>query len=224
MIISDDQYQEHYEYCKEFIDQICIYRCRPGEYLLGKDPSKKYTWQFYLRKGLFNAYFMECISDIFIYTIEREIGHFNFQIAGLETASTPMLVGIPLRARKYGININAFSIRKEQKNYGLMNWTEGIVDPNYPVLLVDDLCNSANSLMRAYDIVSYLNMKVMDYCFTLVNKTNRKDSDKIEVDKYFRHYGVTDMNFLHPYTLDDFGLDIPVGGDVYMFQKNEATN
>lgn len=163
--------------------------------------------------------FMDCLADMFIYKVEREIGHFNFQIAGLETASTPMLTGIPILSRKYGININAFSIRKEPKEYGLKNWTEGIRDPNYPVLLVDDLCNSANSLLKAYDIISHLGMEPLNYSFTIVNKTNREDENKIKFDKYFNHYGVNNMNFLYLYTLDDFGLNIPVGGDMYMLKK-----
>jgi len=222
MLISDGLYQDRYEYCKEFIDRICIYRCGAGERLPAKTEGHYYTWQFYLRKGLFNLDFMECLADMFIYKIEREIGHFNFQLAGMETASTPMLTGIPMCARKYGLDIHAFSIRKEQKEYGLMNWFEGIPDPNYPVLLVDDLCNSANSLIKSYIIVKERNLNLMDYAFTIVNKTNRSDEEKLDIDKYFNHYGVEDMKFLSIYTLDDFGLSIPVGGDKYMFQKSNT--
>jgi len=223
VIISDDVYQDRYEFCKEFIDRICIYRCGAGEVLPAKTEGMYYTWQFYLRKGLFNIDFMECLADMFIYKVEREIGHFNFQLAGMETASTPMLTGIPMRARKYGLDLHAFSIRKERKEYGLMNWFEGISDSNYPVLLIDDLCNSANSLIKSYYIVKDRNLNLLDYTFTIVNKTNRADKDKMEIDKYFNQYGAKDMKFLSIYTLDDFNLNIPVGGDMYMFKNSNTT-
>lgn len=219
MIISDIEYEDRYEYCKNYIDKICIYRCQPGEYLPAKRKGYFYTWQFYLRRGLFDVDFMECIADMFIYKIEREIGHFNFQIAGMETASTPMLAGIPMHAKKYGLNISAFSVRKEQKEYGLKNWFEGTPDFGLPILLIDDLCNSANSLIKAYDIIDQHHYKLLNYAFAIVNKTNRTDKQKMKIDKYFNHYGVDDMKFLSIYTLDDFDLNIPVGADNYMFNK-----
>ena len=59
---------------------------------------------------------------MFIYKVEREIGHFNFQLSGLETAATPMLSAIPLVLKGFGINLNSFVVRKEQKTYWIKNW------------------------------------------------------------------------------------------------------
>ena len=80
----------------------------------GKKPGTYYTWQFYLRRGLFDPIFLSVLSQMFIYKVEREIGHFNFQLSGLETAATPMLAAIPLVARGYDIELNAFVVKKEQ--------------------------------------------------------------------------------------------------------------
>ena len=77
MIIDDDKYSKLREWTREYIDSRCIYR---GEPIPGKIPGTVYTWQFYLRRGLFDYNFLSAISQMFLYKIEKEIGHFDFQI------------------------------------------------------------------------------------------------------------------------------------------------
>jgi len=218
MIIDDETYQNRYEYCKEFIDKLCIWRSKNGEKLPGKMVGHEYVWMFYLRRGLFYKDFLECIAEMFIYKVEREIGHFNFQLAGMETASTPMLTAIPLICRAHGIEIEAFSIRKERKEYGLRNWIEGVPNKHLPVMLVDDLCNSQNSLLKAYEIVEQNKLELLGSSFTIVNKANKEDEYKMDGDKYFKNADIP-MNFISLYTLDDFNLYIAPGDDLDMFNN-----
>ena len=222
MIIDDETYQNRFEYCKEFIDRLCIWRSKDGETIPGKSEGHRYSSMFYLRRGLFHKDFMECVADMFVYKIEREIGHFDFQIAGLETASTPIVSAIPLLIRKYGIEIDSFSIRKNRKEYGLRNWFEGIPDPEKPVLLVDDLHNSAISLLKARGICYAHRLPLLDYSFTVVNKTNTVDKHKMSGDKYFKYADIP-MKFISIYTLDDFtGVGFKPGQDMYMFESEES--
>jgi orotate phosphoribosyltransferase len=166
---------------------------------------------FQLRRGLFDHKFSSAISQMFIYKMEKEIGHFDFQLAGLETASTPLLTSIPLVGRVFGLNLNAFSIRKEQKEYGLMNWIEGV--PNMkPAMLIDDLCNSSASLRKAYDIVnsSHVNeepLKVFDKAFTIVNKSNQQvhSEQRQNSDLYLPK----EIKVISLFNLDDFNLSNP---------------
>ena len=213
MIIDDKTYYNRYEYCKNFIDKLCIWRSKHGERLPAKNPYHAYTWMFYLRRGLFDKDFLESIAEMFIYKVEREIGHFNFQLAGMETAATPMITGIPLVCRNYGIEIESFSIRKEAKEYGLRNWIEGIPNMDLPVMLVDDLCNSQNSLLKAYHIIERHNLSALGTSFTIVNKGNKIDDYKMSGDKHFKRVNVP-MNFISLYTLDDFNLYISPHDDL----------
>ena len=111
---------------------------------------------------------------MFIYKVEREIGHFDFQISGLETAATPMLSAIPLVAKGYGIDLNSFVVKKEQKQYGIRNWVEGCPDSDLPVMIIDDLISSSNSMATANEILQEkMDLKTMDYVFGIINKRTK---------------------------------------------------
>lgn len=211
-IISDKNYLSMRDWAKHYIDQRCIYRVLPGQKKMpGKIPGTEYTWQFYMRRGLFDHKFSSVIAQMFIHKVEKEIGHFDFQLAGLETASTPMLTAIPLIGRVFGLDINAFSIRKEQKQYGLMNWIEGIPNEK-PVMLIDDICNSSASMRKAYDIVlsSHVNgdqLTIFDKAFTIVNKSNSKvhNEQRQNSDMYLPN----EIKVISLFNLDDFNLSNP---------------
>ena len=214
MIIDDDKYSKLREWTREYIDSRCIYR---GEPIPGKIPGTVYTWQFYLRRGLFDYNFLSAISQMFLYKIKKEIGHFDFQIAGLESASTPMIAGIPLVSAAFGLSINAFSVRKERKEYGLMNWIEGVPNDK-PVMLMDDLCNSQVSMKRAYDIVQSHNLKIFDHAFCIVNKVNKNDISKEKefTDKHLPK----NIKMIYLFDLDDFKLNNVPFGTYRLKQEN----
>lgn len=197
MIISEDEYESISGEIRDIINTTCVIRQK----MTAREPGKFYTWQFYLRRGLFNPQFMTKICKMFIYKIDKEIGNFDFQIAGLETASTPLLSAIPIIASQYNIDINAFSIRKNQKEYGLKNWIEGIPNKK-PCLLIDDLCNSTASMKKAYDIMNYHQIKSNGYGFCIVNKVNKDSGFVINRDKYL----TDDVRMLYLYDLDSFDL------------------
>jgi len=202
-MLSDVEYRELYVWTKEYIDRECIIR-RSG--MPGKAPGTLYSWIFYLRNGLFNHEFSSAVSQLFLHKKYKEVGHFNFQITGLETGTTPLLVSIPLIARAFNLSINSFSVRKEQKKYGLLNWVEGL--PNsQPVMIVDDLCNSSMSMKQCYDILRTHNIEVMNDAFCLVNKVNKnihQDSRQV-TDMYLPE----DIKIHYLFDLDDFNLYNP---------------
>jgi len=204
MIISDDIYEDLHTWVKEYINEECIYRVHPDQPpLKGKAPGTFYRWQFYLRRGLFNHTFLSAISQMFLYQAEKELGSFDFQICGMETASTPMLAGIPLIAKGYGLDINAFSVRKNKKEYGLENWIEGRVN-NKPILMIDDLCNSTESLAKTLDVLIQEGLtSVINRAFAIVNKTNR---DKKEFN--YDHQLTKQISMMYLFSLDDFELQL----------------
>jgi orotate phosphoribosyltransferase len=170
-------------------------------------PAKKagewYHWMFYLRRGLFNHMFLSAVSQMFIYKMERIDPYLDFQISGLETAATPMLAGIPLIARVYDDDINAFVVRQKPKEYGLLNTIEGMPNTK-PVVMLDDLCNSSASLSKCYKELVNLNMEVCPTAFVLVNKSYKiTDSNKrLNSDMYLPSH----IKVISLFTLDDFEL------------------
>lgn len=203
MLLDDTEFNALNTFCKDFIDQKCIVR---NTMMPSKRPGEYYSWMFYLRRGLFNRDFLHSISILFLDKVEKEIGHFDFQVSGLETASTPMLAVLPLVAQMKGINLHSFSIRKERKEYGLLNWIEGIPN-NKPVMLIDDLCNSSMSMKKAYDILLKEKLSPFPYAYAIVNKVNKKVH--IEKRKNTDMYLPENIRMLYQYDLDDFNLKNP---------------
>ena len=201
--ISDDEYDATKEWVRAYINKYCIIRNTP---MPGKLPGSTYTWIFYLRKGLFNTDFMVAIAKMFVYKFERIDPAFNFQLTGLETAATPMLVGIPLVAKMYGIDLNAFVVRKKRKEYGLLNMFEG--RPNQKVaVILDDLCNSGNSMSQCERALDTEGMEVARVAFTIVNKSNGSvhSATRQRTDMNLPQ----DIEVVSLFTLDDFGLANP---------------
>lgn len=206
MIISDSTYNIAKENLREYINSKCIER-RSTDIIPGKLPNTYYRWMFYLRRGLFNVDFNNELGKMFIYKFERIDPTFNFQLTGLETAATPMLASIPLVCRQYGIDINAFVVRKAKKEYGLRNWIEGLPNEK-PVVLLDDLCNSSRSLENCRKILinEIPNIKFTNHTFTVVNKSNKHvHVNRLDKDMYLP----TEFMSVSLFLLDDFNLSGP---------------
>lgn len=203
MIPTKGEYLALHSECKEYIDKNCIVR---NTRMPGKVPGTWYSWIFYMRRGLFDKVFMNAISKMFIYRIQEEVEHFDFQISGLETGSTPLVVALPIFLQRNKIDVHSFSIRKEKKTYGLQNWIEGVPNDK-PVLLVDDLCNSSMSMRIAYDILKEQNIPILNYAFSVVNKVNKgiHDPSREVTDMYLPK----DIKIISLFDMDDFNLNNP---------------
>lgn len=204
MIISEDKYNSYEIAVKAYINKHCIVR----EPMPGKIPGTRYSWMFYLRNGLFNPEFLQYVSEMMIYRLHKELGHFDFQICGAETAGTPLAASIPLMCKMYGIPMSSFVVRKEQKTYGMMNWHEGLAYPNIPYVLVDDLCNSSKSLQHADNICKEaLGLQSTNLAIVLVNKVNKgvHDADREVTDMYLPK----ETKVISLFDLDSFELEHP---------------
>ena len=201
--ITDEQYQARWEWVRDYIDNKCIVR---DTVMPAKKLGETYSWMFYLRRGLFNPDFLINVGQMFIYKMERLDPTFNFQITGLETAATPLLASIPMVAKVMGIDINAFVVRKERKEYGLLNMFEGLPN-NKMAVMVDDLCNSSNSMAKCMHRLHAEGVTVANVAFALVNKSNRDvhEEQRLQTDMYLP----PEIKVVSFFTLDDFNLDNP---------------
>ena len=201
--ISDEQYFLMHEWVFHYINNKCIVR---NTKMPGKAPGSTYTWMFYLRNGLFNHQFLINVSQLFLYHMERLDPKFNFQLTGLETAATPLLVAIPMVASVMGIDINAFVVRKTRKEYGLKNIVEGLPNDKLAVM-IDDLCNSSMSMAQCLKVLHQENISIGNVAFCIVNKSNKEVHNKkrLNTDMYLP----PEIKVISLFTLDDFGLDNP---------------
>lgn len=163
-LIDDKEYEILHDFCRRYIDEYCIWRPKNEE----EKKKAGQHGQFLLRRGIFNSQFATAISLLFLKKIHDEIGHFNFQIAGLETGATPLVQAINLVALQRGINLNSFIIRKDVKASGVKNTVEGIPHPRLPVLICDDTTISGKTISKAQSFVKKKGYAAHDIVFTIV--------------------------------------------------------
>ncbi|MDP1750680.1 MAG: PQQ-binding-like beta-propeller repeat protein [Reyranella sp.] len=112
--------------------------------------GREQTWLVDLRPVLLNGRALSYIAQLFW---ERFAGALPFQIGGLESACIPLLSAIVLEGEQRGISLNAFIVRKERKTSGLALDVEGDITDD-PVIAVDDLTNSSESLEKVRVVVA----------------------------------------------------------------------
>lgn len=175
MILSYQQRQAHWNWCREFIDREAIYRVDETHPMLpGKNPKGKYTFQFYLRRATFNAEFAHRLGllfwDHFLPLYQQQ----PFQVCTPEPSGPPIGTAIACAAIVLKLPLNVFSARREAKAFGIDNWFNGRVLPDLPVLMVEDIAASAPFLLRAaIRVQQKLGLPLHRNYFTVVNKVGR---------------------------------------------------
>ena len=173
-------------YLRNEIEHRGIYRVAPGnEKLPAKNPNFKYTWQFYLRRCMFDPKFISTAAELLIKKFPSQ----DVQITACEDAGVPLgmaisnLMGTPM-----------LSVKKSRKEYGLLNLTEGRITGR-PLLLVDDLAGSQITLRNAATLLSSFNLPLADFYATLVDKTQNTHAAYLH-----------DKKLISLLTCDDFAM------------------
>jgi orotate phosphoribosyltransferase len=154
--------EEKREYLRNEIEQNGVYRVAPNNQPLpGKAASTRYTWQFYLRRCMFDPNFVFTAAELLIDKLTEK----NVQIGACEDAGVPL--GLAMSTI---LNTPMISIKKSRKTYGLLNFTEGrVVDK--PILLVDDLAGSQKTLRGAVSILQAFKLPLSNEYAAIVDKT-----------------------------------------------------
>ena len=173
------------EYLRNEIEHRGIYRCEPGTRIPAKAKDKYYTWQFYLRRCMYDPKFTAAAADLLVELLSNR----DVQVGACEDAG--VVLGMAIAER---LGNPMFSIKKKPKAYGLMNRLEGPITGE-PILLVDDLAGSQVTLRSSRQMLTTLGLTVADEYVTLINKTTGTH------DAY-----LDDMNLISLFTCDDFKL------------------
>jgi orotate phosphoribosyltransferase len=137
---------EHLEWCRSFIDHACILRSPPGQRLLVGRDERCNVWQFYLPVATLDQRFQAAIAGLFWERFDTEFKLRPFQLCGCESGGVPLICALQAAAYAQGFTCNIFAIKKQHKSYGIKNWIEGMVNPDLPVLLVDDVVGGKGTL------------------------------------------------------------------------------
>jgi orotate phosphoribosyltransferase len=173
------------EYLRAEIDHRAIYRCEPGTYIPAKAKDKFYTWQFYLRRCMYDPKFINTAADLLVELLSSH----DVQVGACEDAG--VVLGMAIAER---LGNPMFSIKKKPKAYGLLNKLEGRLT-GQPVLLVDDLAGSQATLRSSRQMLTMMNISVAEEYVTLINKTTGTHDTYLD-----------DMRLVSLFTCDDFKL------------------
>lgn len=196
-----------------FIQQHCIYRAKVkyGDERLWtqsncQEPQKANLWQFYMMRALLNPRIAMLIGQLFWENAWPAWQEQPFQVAGVESSGIPLVSAIGFAGQAFkntceikehcsAFDCGGFTIRKQRKVGGIRNWTEGIINPELPVLVVDDLTNSMNQMARAMTVITELGLEIHPYTFSVIRFNNNDQYLALPEDKT-----------LHLFRRDDFSL------------------
>jgi orotate phosphoribosyltransferase len=155
-----------WEWCRQFIEHNCVYRSPPGEYLLLAPEGGLNVWQYYLPIAVLDQEFAERIERLFEVAIYGDVPE-KFQLCGCESGGS-LLVSV---LQHYG-SYPGFMVKKAAKSYGLQNWLEGPVDPELPVLLVDDIVGTGKTLHAKWEQLQGFGLNLVG-CFAITTGDKR---------------------------------------------------
>jgi len=82
-------------------------------------------------------------------------------IGGLTFGADPIAVATAFTSGLKQRPINAFSIRKEKKDHGIVKWVEGDVKPGQRVVIIDDVATTGGSTIKAIERARSENLDVL---------------------------------------------------------------
>jgi hypothetical protein len=187
---------------RDTINENCIVRVPNGsKELPALDGQGYYTWQFYMRRVLLDPDCLRLICEDFWNRFERLFELEPFQVAGVEAAAVPLITALVVDGARRRFRLNAFTIRKTRKIYGLRNLIEGSPS-GQPVLFIDDLTSPQhNAFWHAIHAISQSGLKLNGHGYVLVRKQNAEACPMIETSM-----GRVKIESL--FTLSDFSLTL----------------
>ena len=124
--------------------------------------SFKYTKEpsFKLVSGRMSQFYVNCKPTTLSPRGMFLVGHLVFEdikdlkpdgIGGLTFGADPMAMATAFVSELKGSPINAFSIRKIQKDHGIIRWIEGDMKPGQRVVIIDDVATTGGSTIKAIE-------------------------------------------------------------------------
>jgi orotate phosphoribosyltransferase len=124
--------------------------------------SFKYTDNptFQLVSGRMSRFYVNCKPTTLSSRGMFLVGHLIFDaiadasvaaVGGLTFGADPIAVATAFASQLKGQPVDAFSIRKTQKDHGIVKWIEGDLRPGQRVAVIDDVATTGGSTIKAIE-------------------------------------------------------------------------
>lgn len=146
MNTNDKKNQNNLEEFRTLIAVHALKRRANGATIVAKNDESGQTdeWMFDFRAVMLNPEWINMYAEIFW---DRYAAKYPFQVGGMETGGIPLVTAIVMKGIERGTPVSGFYIRKSRKRDGLMKIVEGTLTDD-PIILVDDLVNSGQTLLK----------------------------------------------------------------------------
>jgi orotate phosphoribosyltransferase len=137
------------------------------------EKSFKYSDEavFKLVSGAMSRFYVNCKPTTLSSRGMYLIGHLVFDrikdldirgIGGMTFGADPIAMAAAFVSGMKGNPINAFSIRKEQKDHGIVKWVEGDMNSGDRVVIVDDVATTGGSTIKAIERARSQGLEVVE--------------------------------------------------------------
>ncbi len=156
--------------------------------------SFKYSSEpiFKLASGAMSQFYVNCKPV----TLDPEgmylIGHLMFDaiknsdctgVGGLTFGADPIAVATSFASYLQKQPVKAFSIRKEQKDHGVIKWVEGEMSPGEKVVIIDDVVTTGGSTIKAVERARAQGLDVVQ----VVTLVDRQEGGMENIRKYVKN-------------------------------------
>ena len=108
--------------------------------------GKESSYYINSKKVLFNAEAVWLLGDV-LWELTKDLG--IQAIGGLEVGAIPMATAAALRYHENGRPLEGFFVRKQAKDHGSQQLIEGVMEPGFRVVVVDDVFTQGTSVLQA---------------------------------------------------------------------------
>lgn len=154
-------------------------------------------WLMDFRRVSLQPEFLNAYAEAFYERFNKDL---PFQVGGMEVAAIPLVAAIIMKMQEKGVSVNGFFIRKSRKKDGLLRMIEGKLTDD-PIILVDDLINSAYTFDRQIKVLEEMQKKVK-VLFSILRFR--------ELDTY-KKYAEQNIRVESIFSLDDFKSSLGIG-------------
>ena len=103
-------------------------------------------------------------------------------VGGLTFGADPLSVATAFASEMNGEPINAFSIRKTQKDHGIIRWVEGDIQVGQPVAIIDDVATTGGSTIKAINRARSEGLEVVKSVILVDRQEGGLDNIREKVD------------------------------------------
>ncbi len=103
-------------------------------------------------------------------------------VGGLTFGADPIAVATAFASELEKGPINAFSIRKTQKDHGIVKWVEGDVEPGQRVAIIDDVATTGGSTIKAINRACEEGLEVVTAVILVDRQEGGLDNIRAHVD------------------------------------------